>query len=273
MKRVLGHLALLSFAASMTLTALPVKADEHSDGHHEGTIDGESTPADRVQIHPMFNAAAVDAGMVKVAFHLYDKTLKQTLDAESVDITHAAKVHVIIYDASLQEYRHVHPSFQNGMWEVDVPLVQDGNYHLWTQGKVKADGGLWSTALEFTVVNGEAAHPQIENLPSVLSGVDGISQVTLSNETLVVADASTFTLSFSRLDGTFPELSPYLGALAHLLIVDSQGDQLVHAHPVEGYGDKMQVTAWFPHAGSYRLWVEFNDGDFHRIVPLSIIVN
>ena len=80
-------------------------------------------------------------------------------------------------------------------------------------------------------------------------------------------------LTFSHQDGTAPQLAPYLGAIAHIVATPSDGDSLIHVHPVAGSSPTtalLHVT--FPSPGFYRLWIQFIDGGQLRTVPLAVEV-
>ena len=65
-----------------------------------------------------------------------------------------------------------------------------------------------------------------------------------------------------------------MGAIAHLVSTPSDGDSLIHAHPMVGSTPTtamLHVT--FPAAGLYRLWIQFIDTGELRVVPLAVEVH
>ncbi len=80
-------------------------------------------------------------------------------------------------------------------------------------------------------------------------------------------------LNFSREDGSKPNITPYLGAIAHVVAVALDGDTLIHVHPMNGRNpNEGMIHATFPTAGFYRLWIQFIDDSVLRVIPLSIEV-
>ncbi|MEK7690292.1 MAG: hypothetical protein AAB425_04655, partial [Bdellovibrionota bacterium] len=100
---------------------------------------------------------------------------------------------------------------------------------------------------------------------------DGNSITTIASTKIVAKKSVMLNLSFARKDGTSPEITPYLGANAHVTAVSDDGDTFVHAHPME-HGGQLMIHMTFPVKGTYRLWIQFIDGEELRTVPLSVKV-
>ena len=80
-------------------------------------------------------------------------------------------------------------------------------------------------------------------------------------------------LELSRTDGTKPVLKPYLGALAHVVVVPLTGDKLIHVHPMEGdTPTKLMVHTNFPKSGDYRVWIQFDDGGELKTASMALKV-
>jgi hypothetical protein len=180
---------------------------------------------------------------------------------------------MFVYDEALKELKHIHPESENDFWKVSFSLDRNGNYFVWAQGEINADGEEFSAFSKIEIEGGSAANPLPPELGERRLGNDGVSQVTLSNQKFRAGKQATPTLTFSRTDGTAPELKPWLGAPAHILIASSAGDSIVHAHPMDhGTPNALMLHTEFPKAGDYRIWVQFMDGDVLKTVPLSVTV-
>jgi hypothetical protein len=103
--------------------------------------------------------------------------------------------------------------------------------------------------------------------------VDGNSVATLSKDKLVAGRMAMLMLSFTRNDGTTPSITPYLGAMAHVTIVSSDGSALVHVHPMTAPGNQLMLHTEFMNPGNYRVWIEFVDNHVSKTVALSVTVN
>jgi hypothetical protein len=81
------------------------------------------------------------------------------------------------------------------------------------------------------------------------------------------------TLVFTKSDGSPAAVTPYLGAFAHVIATPEDGGSLLHVHPMDGKTpNEGMLHATFPKAGSYRLWVQFNDDGVLKTIPLSVLV-
>ena len=96
-------------------------------------------------------------------------------------------------------------------------------------------------------------------------GADGVLVVTKGS---AAARAKMVVLNA---DGSRPEITPYLGALAHVVITDLTGTRLLHVHPME-MGGELMLHVEFPEAGDYRAFAQFIDGGQLRTVELSVRV-
>ncbi len=234
----------------------------------------------------------VQAGEVNVSFQMVDTEREKVIRDGDLEVVHEKKLHMFIFDEALIEFRHEHPEFnvEKNRWVVTTTLPRNGNYWVWAQGTLLVQNREESTPekLEFTtnmklqVVGGAPKNTTPPLLPPTRSGNDGNSVVTLSKTKFIAGQMAMPTLTISRNDGTTPEITPFLGAKAHVIGVLEDGDALIHAHPVEhgGHGDHdgghhpepttLMIHVVFPEPGNYRLWVQYIDGGVLRTIPLAV---
>ena len=199
-----------------------------------------------------------------------DKTTNSISDKDLIE-THTKILHLVVYDASLNEFNHVHPEFNGASWDVELNLLVSGSYIVWAQGKT-LNGKEFSVSRSLFVENGE---PEIAvaSLGDVRVGTDGTTQVELANTKLKAGKMAMIDFIVTRTDGSVPSLSPYLGAFAHVIATQLNGNDLIHVHPMEGNDANMgMLHATFPLAGEYRLWIQFVDNGVLKTIPLSVVV-
>lgn len=199
-----------------------------------------------------------------------DKTTNSISDKDLIE-THTKILHLVVYDASLNEFNHVHPEFNGASWDVELNLLVSGSYIVWAQGKT-LNGKEFSVSRSLFVENGE---PEIAvaSLGDVRVGTDGTTQVELANTKLKAGKMAMIDFMVTRTDGSVPSLSPYLGAFAHVIATQLNGNDLIHVHPMEGNDANMgMLHATFPLAGEYRLWIQFVDNGVLKTIPLSVVV-
>ena len=225
----------------------------------------------RVLMHSEL-APVVSAGTLNYSFSLKDVHTNQKISDSDLRISHEKKLHFLIYDSSLKEFQHLHPEFDGQSWRVSFDLLVDGDYWVWTQGELAADGSEFSAVTKLSVANGLPAWALPPALGDNRVGLSGNSVVELSGEEIRSGGMVMLTVKFSRNDGTSPSLQNYLGAFAHVVAVPSSGDQLLHVHPMSMGPNEGMIHATFPEKGDYRLWIQFIDGSELKTVALSISV-
>lgn len=214
-----------------------------------------------------------EAGKIKLVFQLRDIEEKKLLSDKDLNRVHEKLIHMFIFDSALKEFHHVHPEYLNSEWVVEDDIQVTGDYWIWAQGQLKSDREDFASPLKLSIVNGIPANPLPPQLGDVRTGSDGESVATLSGTRFRAGKMAMPTLKLSRSDGRETKISPFLGVPVHLMGVPSDGDALIHVHPIEfGEPHSYMLHLTFPAKGEYRLWVQFIDNDVLRTIPLSIVV-
>jgi hypothetical protein len=252
----LGTISAIIFALNAPVVA-------HAHGDTEGRVGMELEVAN-----------VLPAGAVKFAFDLVDNEKKKVVTDKDVIVEHERILHVVIYDEALVEFQHVHPDFQNGQWHVDLNFTRAGRYWVWAQGKLAQDGVNFSAFSKIEIKGGLPANATPPNLKEVREANDAVSVLTIADDRFKAKEPAMLMLNFSRKDGKAPKLTPYLGALAHVILVPDDGDAIIHVHPMStGNSTELMIHTEFPAARMYRLWVEFVESGVLRRVPLAVQVN
>ena len=219
------------------------------------------------------DAAPRQAGTLNLEFQLIDLEKKVLLEEKDLAVTHEKKLHVFIFDPALQEFRHEHPSFSDSKWRLTTELPVNGNYWIWAQGEILADSAEFAGNGRLKVIGGKAQNPTPPVLGDVRTGTDGTSRATFSNQAIRAKKMVMLDLNLSRTDGSKPQITPYLGAFAHVMAVYSDAEVLVHVHPMDtDTPTQLMIHATFPDAGDYRIWVQFMDAGVLKTVPMSVTV-
>lgn len=216
--------------------------------------------------------SSIQAGKIDLTFQLIDLKNRIVLTDKDLTLSHEKLLHFFAYDPALMEFRHEHPDFRDGKWHVTANLSVGGEYWIWAQGQIAADGEEFAASERLKVIGGTPANPTPPELGDVRVATDGLSKAALSGERIVAKAITMLNLTFSRTDGSQPVITPYLGAMAHVVGVPNDGDSLIHVHPMASGGNQLMLHMTFPAAGDYRLWVQFLDGGNLKTVPLSVTV-
>lgn len=238
---------------------LPFSVHAHDPGEERIVIEAESDQP-------------ITANSTTYEFQLVDTEKNKVVTDADLVISHEKKLHFLVYDPALREFQHVHPEFNGRVWTVDLKFAVSGNYWMWAQGKL-ADGTEFSVSTRAPVALSLPAWPAPPRLSDVRAGGDGISVATLSAQRLVANRSAMLKVVFTRSDGSAAEITPYLGAFAHVLTAADDGDTLIHVHPMNGPRPNEGILhVSFPRAGFYRIWVQFLDASQLKTVALSVQV-
>jgi hypothetical protein len=241
----------------------------HAGGGH-GEHGGEQHPAMRVQAKSVAEGGLL-AGDIPYKFTLQDTESGRDLSDVDLRESHTKKLHFIAYDRSLQEFNHVHPVFENGTWTAQLKFPVNGRYFFWAQGELN-DGTEFTAPLRAEVINGSPAW-NVVNLGDHRIGADKGTIVSLSSRSIRAGKMAMIDYIVSREDGLTPIVTPYLGAMAHVIAVSPDGEKMLHVHPMDGATpDTGMLHTTFPNAGDYRMWVQLVDREDLKTVPLSVTV-
>ena len=214
----------------------------------------------------------VKAGVITYQFDLVDTQNRIVLKDTDLVIDGTKILHLFIYDPALKEFRHEHPQYMNGKWSVQTKLSVNGNYWVWANGKLASDQSEFYGPDRLKIEGGTPENAVPTELGDVRTGTDGNSRVTLSNTVIQAAQPTMLMVNFVRTDGSQPSITPYLGAMAHVVAVTSDADSLAHVHPMSAGQNQLMLHTEFKDAGDYRLWMQYMDGGTLRVVPLSVRV-
>ena len=195
---------------------------------------------------------------------------------KSFDIVHEEKVHLIIVRDALDQFAHIHPAVDTaGNLTATFTFPTGGSYRLYADHQ--PTGGKQATATAELRVAGDAppAPALTPNVPGQVKG-DGLdAQVTLKN----AKAGGEATVRFELMDAGKPvtDLQPYMGAMGHLVVLSSDGQKYVHAHPSDDKPSKgnnvVAFQAHFMQAGLYKGWGQFRWKEQVRVIPFVVKVD
>lgn len=229
---------------------------------------------------------------------------------------HEKYFHLFIISQDMKQFQHIHPRQDaNGTFVIDTTLPNSGSYKVYSdfhpaegvpqvlQTSIQTAG--YSTDLfagvahispdqSFVkVVEGDRVTK--ENAANI--GVDFGSvkkkdlnplkvELKIEPEEIIAGKPVTLTykLSDSKTGEPIHDLSPYLGAMGHTLILSEDQTDYVHTHPEQEPfdpddpaslfgGPQVRFEALFPRPGRYRIWTQFLRGDMLNTVIFNVKVS
>ena len=162
-----------------------------------------------------------------------------------------------------------------GVFEVPVTFAAAGEYKLIADFQPVGSRPLWRS--EWARVQGRAAYePVLLPDKQLVRSAQGMN-VSLNFDQPPQAEAEvkmTFTFERQGDGAAVTDLEPYLGAVGHVVIVDSEIEHYLHVHPLneQATGPRATLAATFPTSGQYKIWGQFQRGGSIVIVPFVVNV-
>lgn len=239
---------------SMEVEETIAHGEEGGHGHEEGTSHSKGSQVNAY----VYN----DQNNIKI--FLKDKAGNPVDDLE---VKHEKILHLIIVDDQLQKYYHLHPE-RTGKGEFAIGnLLPEGYYKAFIDIRPK------SLAYEvepvpFVVgsppVNTDVRGHALEADTDFTKSVDG-EKVTMNVSSFKAGENVILTFDLDKTD-----LTPYLGAMGHVVILDEYGKEFLHVHPSNDTDTVFETT--FKKPGIYKIWAEFQQNGKVRAFPFVIEV-
>ncbi|MEZ5056302.1 MAG: heavy metal-binding domain-containing protein [Saprospiraceae bacterium] len=176
----------------------------------------------------------------------------------SLDVVHEKKIHMLVVDEGLTWFDHIHPVEQaDGSYTVTESFPYNGNYFVYADFKPQGSAGaVHKHVLE---VNGPE-NPPIDTIENKWkSQVDGYSVTLINGHDFQTNRPQHLGIRIEK-DGhniTSDEIEPYLGAIAHVVIIGKKDKEMLHVHPGSNHQVPIHGETRFETPGIYRIWVQF----------------
>ncbi len=175
---------------------------------------------------------------------------------------HEKLLHLIVVRKDLGLFQHLHPTFNKQTGEftrADATFKSDGEYRIFADFTPEGEGN--TVIHEDMPVGDELAYPAMERLmPKAKYEAEGYT-VTLTTNPTEVRSGEMTTLSFEVKQGgrLITDLEPYLGAMAHAVIIRNGTLEYVHTHGIGSHQTgTITLGTTFPFGGDYKIFLEIN---------------
>jgi ssDNA-binding Zn-finger/Zn-ribbon topoisomerase 1 len=233
-------------------------------------------------------------------------------------LLHEKLFHLFVISQDLTQFQHIHPMFNaDGSFSIDTVLPQAGRYKIYCdfyptdgspqvlQQNITTFGykeDLFAAKPKLipeemfikTVASEKIKRENADNLGVVFSAlkaktVNDLKVELKINALPIIAGKPTelkYHLTDAKTGEPIKDLSPYLGAWGHTLILSEDQTDYVHSHPVELPPDAfdLEITdeskflggpevtfeAMFPEPGNYKIWTQFLRGDTLSTVTFTV---
>ncbi|GAP99485.1 hypothetical protein [Leptolyngbya sp. NIES-2104] len=213
--------------------------------------------------------------------------------AQDLKIVHEQAIHLLVVSEDLSEFYHLHPEQEaEGRFRLVYTFPQAGQYRLYADyTPINSDQIVDQLNLH---IAGEAraAIALIED-DILTKSVNGLRFTLTANQPLRAGEAIMldFAVEDEQTHQPVTDLQPYLGALAHFVIISEDGSEFLHVHPMDhhepsisshadsstdhaSHSSTSQISAHtrFPRAGLYKIWAQFQRRGQVITVPFVVRV-
>ena len=216
-------------------------------------------------------------------------------------VVHEKPMHLLVISDDLSEFYHLHPEqAPDGSFRVVHTFPYGGSYRLYVD---YAPPGASQVVDRLSLRCGGETRPAVPLVEdeSATKTVDGLRVTMKPSKPLRAGEEVMldFAVADAEMNEPVTDLEPYLGALAHFVIVSQDGAEFLHAHPVQRieaaaahahrahesqgamahtHGGEMTNTSVpevsahtsFPRPGLYKIWAQFQRGG--RIITVPFVV-
>jgi hypothetical protein len=205
-------------------------------------------------------------------------------------IVHEKLLHLIIISADFSFYDHVHPVMQpDGSLVLAYTFPRPGGYLLYadiTPSGQRAQVFRLPVYVRSADGNAELLMdaPDLTPAPSMAKAFDDPPSMTaelfLQPRSPVAGIETHFLIRLSDNGLPVNDLEPYLGAMAHCVIISQDSQVYLHCHPEQlnaptpdaRAGPDVPFATVFPKPGLYKLWAQFKRNEKMLVVSFVIEV-
>ena len=192
------------------------------------------------------------------------------------DVVHEKKLHLLAVSKDLAWFAHEHPELQpDGTMTVELVFPTAGPHTLYADFRPT---GASPQVIQKPLNVAGAARPAVALKTDDLSKAKTVAghQVRLKASSLKAGDNVRLDFLLVKDGKPVTDLTPYLGAMGHAVILSADGSKFLHSHPEDGAAHDHaagtddhahpklpgQVTfqTQFPEPGLYKIWGQFQHG-------------
>jgi Heavy metal binding domain len=208
-----------------------------------------------------------------VGFEVVDDGKQRVKDFE---VVHEKKLHLLMVSKDLSWFAHEHPELQpDGTMKLDFTFPAGGPHVLYADFRpAGAPGQVIQKPVDVAGAARAAVPLQKDDLlkAKTIAG----HQVRLKASSLAAGDNVKLDFLIVKDGKPVTDLTPYLGAQGHCVIISQDGSQFLHSHPDEGsahdhapgtqaHADtpspgQVSFATQFPEPGLYKVWGQFLHG-------------
>ncbi len=264
-------------------------ATQHSE--HKGGIITESSAASAPHKNAIEAKIFTEGPLVKdkkmlTELEIISKKDNKPLLSSEIKETHTEKIHLLIFDQTLTDYQHIHPTPTNkpGFYKFEWTPKNASQYKVWVdltpldtgqQEYIMADLGDLSktpTEVDKTVNSTYSIGEEVNKLHFILS---------FDSKELITGKAAMGKVLVEDSQGhPFTQLEPVMGAFAHIVAINEDFKTIAHIHPMgiepsknsDRGGPELEFHIEPNKPGFWKIWVQVKTNGKDLFVPFGVNV-
>lgn len=228
------------------------------------------------EISPLSEVAAGKETLFKMSLHT---STGKPISYSDIVVSHTERVHAMIVDASLEDYKHIHPQAGAGPGEFIFGFTpeREGTYTVFLdfiplqtsrRALVKADLQVTGNQM-----------PPLPRSAQLVSEVDGYSFRLVTEAPIKAGLEQNFQLEVKSTDGSPLQFSPVMDSYAHLVAFEPTRKGFAHFHPLnpdirqqDPSKPDLEFKFLVEEPGYYRVWAQIDLNGVERFIPFDLTV-
>lgn len=257
---------------------LPVGLTTFLSGRQQGETPDTQHPMD-AGAFALVSASPISKDQpCQMAFRLRDPATGLILTPRAIKTTHTEKLHLMLVDQTLQEYHHIHPTYDatSGLFTCEFTPHTQQPFTVWCD---------FTPESQQTPVQARAIVPATQSyrLPARISTTrqvtaDGITAHIMSDSPLTAGRGGVLRVQLRDASGQpITALGPTMGAYGHLAGFSADTQHFIHAHPLTALGQPIENGTLEFHitpkqAGLSKFFLQVNYQGREVIIPFGRVI-
>lgn len=232
----------------------------------------------------------------KVSFDIVQRARDSSQIVTRYEIDQTQEMHLVAVRDDFASFEHLQPAYDatNGHFKATIVADAAHGYHVYADS---VPSGLGHQVFRFTLPANVGASAKVV-APSFTPSPTNVSSppyaLRLSTTSVAASTPTQIQLTIEKNASPATDLRPYLGAPAHVILIDTATLSYVHVHPTLAGGshhvdamehmDNMDMHAGKPQSGprqtlnlpalavgTYKMWLQFRGGETLHTVPLTLV--
>lgn len=259
----------------------------HNGAHKNGmegepSVFGEKT----IKAEIFLKGPLIKDKTVLTELGLYSKKDRRLLLPAEIKEMHTEKIHLLIFDQTLTDYQHVHPTATNkpGVYQFEWTPKNTSKYKVWVDITPLSTG-----QQEYIMANlgdlskgSEAVDKTLTLTSSIGEGKDKLHfTLSFNPQELILGKPEIGKVVIKDSDGhPFAQLEPVMGAFAHIVAINEDFKTIAHIHPMgvepsknsDRSGPELKFHMELHKPGFWKIWVQVKVNGKDIFVPFGVNV-